>query len=480
MPLARVYVWLAAVTTLLLMSLAHAAGPVQVQFDPDVRLSGDQPYTEAFIKREPSMAANLKNPQNVVAFYMDMNLPHPSFRARVAYTNDGGASWTHGSFAPSKFGNPASVDPVVVSDAQGNFWFAYADGDDSNAGYIIDANISVARSSDGGQSFDTYSVAVPGDLANNILPDKPYLAVDAGAKSKFRGTLYLSYGGDFSQLGYKINVVVSRDGGQRWSPPVTVSRVASIYTDDYIIGSLPLVAPDGTAYVFYADGNGRTGPMSIKFVKSTDGGRRWSAPADAAANLPSPVVFNLKNANPQFGIDPGAGILVTSIPTGAVAPDGTVFIAWVDFPNGRCVDLSNGGGTPTCYNADVRMTRSRDGGKTWSPPVKVTDEVGDSDQFFPWMAAHPDGLVSLMWSDRRLDPDNIDYNIFYTNTRDGVSLLPNLRASSATSPVSNFNGNVFGDYNGIAGTSDAVYLVWGDMRDGLNAEVYAVKGILLR
>jgi len=111
------------------------------------------------------------------------------------------------------------------------------------------------------------------------LLDKPYLGVDTGAKSRFRGSIYVSYGGDFTEGGYTIHVVVSSDGGRTWSSPARVSRVASFDTDDVILGSIPVVASDGTAYVFYTDGNERTGPSSIRFVKSTNGGNAGTGDA---------------------------------------------------------------------------------------------------------------------------------------------------------------------------------------------------------
>ncbi len=118
---------------------------------------------------------------------------------------------------------------------------------------------------------------------------------------------------------------------------------------------------------------------------------------------------------------------------------------------------------------------SRNGGRTWTAPVKITDETGGSDQFMPWMAVHPDGLVSLVWLDRRLDPNNVDFNAFYTNTYDGVRFLPNVKVSSATSPVG--TRTFIGDYNGIAATANGVFPVWDDVRTGKNA-IFTAMGVL--
>src|SRR5947208_16834257 len=108
----------------------------------------------------------------------------------------------------------------------------------------------------------------------------------------------------------------------------------------------------------------------------------------------------------------------------------TLYVAWVDFPAGSCE--YTGFSRPPCENADVRLSLSRDGGESWTEPVKVSDDATATDQFFPWIAVHPDGLLSLAWADKRLDPQNIDYDIFYTNWR-GDGFLPNVRVTSDSS-----------------------------------------------
>jgi len=152
-------------------------------------------------------------------------------------------------------------------------------------------------------------------------------------------------------------------------------------------------------------------------------------------------------------------MFVSSFPTAAVAPDGTISVAWTDFPSGACF---GSGVDPACVNADVRMARSRDGGKSWSAPQKVSDDATSADQFFPWIAAHPSGLLSLTWLDRRVEPSGVDYDLFYTNTSDGRFFLPNVRVTTASSNVdSTWNG---GDYNNLAVTGDRIFPVWNDAR----------------
>jgi hypothetical protein len=220
----------------------------------------------------------------------------------------------------------------------------------------------------------------------------------------------------------------------------------------------------------------RTGPISIQFSKSSDGGVTWAPPASVASNLPSPGFFLLRNADPDFGILPGHSFLSNSMPSATIAANRTLSVTWVDFTAGSCTPLREQDIEPACTNADVRLAVSRNGGSTWTSPVKVSDETNATDQFFPWIATHPDGSVSLMWMDKRLDPNNVNYDAFYTRTADGSSFLPNVRISTQTSLTGTLT--FLGDYNYLAATADAAFPIWGDARSG-NVDVFVARGQLL-
>ncbi len=445
-----------------------------VSFGPNIMLSDEHFPGRVISQTEPTIAVSPRDPDNLVAGFHDRFPRLQDFVCRFAFTIDGGKTWNLGGATPLQLATNFCSDPALGADAKGNFYYAYLD-------VLADATSSdvlVAKSTDGGKTFTTFAIAAKGNPATNF-PDKEYIAVDSRDASPFKGNIYVSWT-DFLNPNDpaafdngQIKLVVSQDGGSTWSSPVAVSPDALF--PRAISGSLPVVAPDGTVYVFYADFISRTeaGPLSIKFSKSTDGGSHWSTSADVASQLPSPGRFRLKNADPNFGIIPGRGFRSNSFPTATIADDGTIFVAWVDFPNGSCEP--DGTGRPPCTNSDVRLSVSRNAGGTWSAPRRVNDDQGDSDQFFPWVAAHPSGVVSIIWQDKRLDPDNIDFNTFYTNTQDGRTFLPNVRVSSATSKAG--LTTFIGDYNNLAVTQDGIFPVWTDRRFA-NNDIFTATGTL--
>ncbi len=434
-----------------------------VRFGVDLRLGGDAGAYQS----EPAIAVNPASPANMVAAFIDYADRPRQDRVRTVATNDGGATWTASAAAPQLDTRNATADPSVAGDSVGTLYHAYLEFG-VNASTANDVDVVVARSTDGGRTFPTFTVAAA--HSDTVSFDKPYMTVDTQPKSPFKGTIYVATMDFFSG----VNVIVSRDGAATWSAPLLVAPFPSNPTG-FSQSPLPVVAPDGTAYVFYAEYDSFREPRvtSILYTRSRDGGSTWSPVAAVAANLPSPGEFTLKNADPEFGSTLGRGVEAFSFPAAAIAPNGTIFVVWVDFPRGSCQFL---GGSPSpCTDADVRMSVSRDGGRSWSAPVKLSDDTGATDQFFPWIATHPDGLASIMWLDRRLDSRNIDYDVFYTNTYDGKTFLPNVRVNMLPSLLGALHW--IGDYQGMAATADGVFPIWNDARSGSPA-VFFARGTL--
>ena len=125
-----------------------------------------------------------------------------------------------------------------------------------------------------------------------------------------------------------LRFVRSADGGRTWTAPVTV-------TDDSAFGSHNFhalyAARDGAVYASWLDG--RTGKSKVFMTRSTDGGKSW---------MP----------NVQVNVDEACPCCRTAMASG---PDGTMYLAW------RHVGAGN--------VREVVVARSTDKGATWSEPV---------------------------------------------------------------------------------------------------------------
>jgi hypothetical protein len=469
-------VFLSLVPFLLGFDAGVEAAPA-VNFAQNKLISAPDP--DGVTQNETAIAVNPTNPDNLVAVFQ--GLSRSTDRVTSCFftsTADGGKTWQAAVKASLEASGDICFDPFVSADAEGNFYFSFLDGRVTDPSIVLVSGIDlvVAKSTDGGRTFSSLSIAVldMGKDPNSIQPDKPAIGIDTGAGSPFRGTIYAGFTDILSFQAYEVAVVVSRDGGATWSAPLFVTPTHGNEKQSIArVGALPVVGPGGTAYIFYAEYAVNTGPLGIRFVKSDDGGTTWSSPADVAADLPSPGCFRLKNADPQFGTLANRGFKANSLPSAAVAPDGTLYATWTDFPAGSCVN--DGTGCGPCTNPDLRLSVSRNDGLTWTAPVKVTDATVPTDHFFPWIATHPDGRASIIWQDRRFDPSNINYDTFYTSTFDGMHFSPDVRVTTATSTLGTIT--FLGDYIGLAATANKIFPTWTDTRSG-NPDIFTAAGKL--
>lgn len=127
-------------------------------------------------------------------------------------------------------------------------------------------------------------------------------------------------------------------------------------------------APDGTMLVLWVEHRAEGADVFLRRVKR-DGTRE-----DAV------------RINPEVG---AAKAWRGDPPTLAVGTDGAVYIAWA----GRV--------TPEGHETNLYLSASRDGGKTFAPPVKVNDDRKPARHGMHSLALGKDGRVYLAWLDER-------------------------------------------------------------------------------
>ena len=134
----------------------------------------------------------------------------------------------------------------------------------------------------------------------------------------------------------------------------------------------PAVAagPDGTAYVAWVEHRPNR-EADVWLARAGGGGQTSSPPA---------------RVNPEAG---GATAWHGDPPTLAVAPDGTLYVAWTARATGAM------------HANTLYVSASRDGGRTFGPPVKVDDDPKPGVHGMHSLAVAPDGRVHVAWLDER-------------------------------------------------------------------------------
>lgn len=215
------------------------------------------------------------------------------------------------------------------------------------------------------------------------------------------GTAYLTtIAADTScpKFGGVMQVSRSRDEGRHWSPPTILARgIPSAEIDKDMVAGDP-VRP-GRAYVTWDNSETCVGPTggSLFFSRTINSGRSWSPPR-ALYHSPS-------------------GYLVVSNET-LVLPDRTLVVLFSQDPIAHITIL------PTALRTgdwNLFVTRSRDGGVTWSHPTLIRelpitaaiDPATGRDIFAPteFFSSTPDprGNVFLTWSEVSSSQGRIRY-----------------------------------------------------------------------
>lgn len=399
---------------------------------PNIKL-GDQNYPN-----EPAICFYDKNPSQMVA---GANME--SFY----YSTDAGLSWT-GGILTSSFG--VWGDPCIVVDTSGVFYYFHLNKNTS--GTLFD-QIVCQKSTDGGQTWtDGTSFGKNGTKAQ----EKEWAVVDPGTNNLYVTWTQTDVFGSTNPLdSSNIHFSKSTNGGQTWSNPLRINRVAGhCILDGYgVQGSVPTLGPNGEIYVTWA------GPLGIMFTKSTDQGESWPATNVTVTTLPTGwgcIIPGINRAN-------GLPVIACDRSNGTYR--GNIYINWSDQRNGP-------------DDTDIWFTKSSDGGDTWSAPLRVNDDPAGKQNFFSWMALDQiTGYIYFVFYDRRNYSD-LYTDVYMAVSKDGGLTFNNFKISN--SPFSPNQSIFIGDYNNLYAYNNIVRPVWTRMsNDSLSIWTAKVDSIYL-
>lgn len=316
--------------------------------------------------------------------------------------------------------------------------------------------IGWSSSSDGGATW-TAPAAVPG--LTLCAGGEFQRATDPWVTFSPDGTAYLfSLTLNNSDVDHALLVHRSDDGGQTWGPPQTVLREK----DPHVFNDKNSITADPTnpAFVYAvwdrlvfpsARSNGDASAQRAFayrgptwFARSVDGGATWEAarqiydPGQNNQTIGNQIavlgdgtlvnifdeILNFKNTNKRRGLnvavimssDKGASwgrrIVVDRLgAVGVVDPDTGAPVRTGDI----IPDIAAAGQKVYAVWQDARFTggvadqvlfsQSEDGGRTWSPSIRVSQSPGSTQAFTPAVDVRPDGSVMVTYYDfRNNDP----------------------------------------------------------------------------
>jgi hypothetical protein len=415
--------------------------------------------TESICNR-PAIAIDDSN--NIYVAWIDTR--NSNYDVYSTFSTDGGIT-----FSENKKVNDVDIKvgygtPAIAAYGSGNIVIAWEDNRDDPNGDIYFAN-----STNGGNTFSP-NKKINDDAGTNTQED-PSIAINEN------NTIYIAWSDD-RDVDYDIYLSNSTNGGNSFSPNQRINdgaldawhREPSISVDDM-----------GTIYV--ASTRSESGDSNISFSFSTDGGNTFSP--------------NITVSDASSGIQ--------NHPSLTLSEYGNIYIAWEDSRN---------------INDDIYFTNSTNGGLSFSPNLRINDDVGTSAQWKPCITSYSEANVFAVWEDNR----NGEWEIYFSNSSDGgdtfspdIMVNDNIRnAWRLTSSIAVDNeGNIFvlwSDDRGddwdiyFANSTDFgqtfspdkrinddssgelhwdpriavdskgdIYCVWEDNRDGIGPDIYFSK-----
>lgn len=281
--------------------------------------------------------------------------------------------------------------------------------------------LRVAVSQDGGATFDA-SVPVSSHADNNAI--RGNIAVDEA------GVLYAAWTRQYSGDRWDyIWFSTSTDDGATWSPQRQIFNSGHYGSDVHVeagaAGAVWVVVAADTYY-----------KTDVRVLRSTDGGGNWTMQS----------VTNHTQAD-EVGAHPSM----------LHASNGSLYVTWQNTPDRRSQAMR------------VQMSRSTDGGATWTAPVLVSDSVPLGVNFNtynsrvrPSLAEGVDGTIHIVWADDREGPavelDARNYDVYISSSADGGATW------SVDRRVNDMAGIHEQAFASVAAGPQGVLVVWRDQR----------------
>jgi hypothetical protein len=255
---------------------------------------------------------------------------------------------------------------------------------------LVAANVSTQRSEDRGDDF------INNPTGNTTVPvdDRQWM------ETLGENTVYLGYR-DFTGLQATSKYYINRsdDGGLTYGPAV-VAAIGGNTT-----GNIAVDQRDGTVYFCHQGASPNGNQVQVAVGQS---------PSLAVA----PAVYN------NYVAATGQNNIANLFPVCKVASDGTVYVAYSD------------GGEA------IFVAHSFDQGKTWAPPVRVSDMGPNGAALFPWIeTGDRPGSLAIAWygataadseDGKGGNTDNSNWKVFFAETLNATAASPTIYQSVAS------------------------------------------------
>jgi hypothetical protein len=373
---------------------------------------------EPYVKVDPS------NPNILIGAWQQDRWNDGGSRGIVtARSTDGGVSWSINSNTKSSVctgGTAAnggdyerSSDPWAAISPNGTAYLMTLSVDQEPGGFGSHPSaMLVMRSTNHGASWGNPTTLIR-DESQNVLNDKNSLTADPNDPSFVYAVWdrLASPNANASPQAFENSIDFSgdiwfsrtTDGGDSWEPAQKIYKAGQVAQT---LGNLIVVEPTSGAFNgelvdvftqirFFKNSRDTRGTF-ISAIRSTDNGASWTQKEVTISDFQRGIVrdpddgaaHRTGDINPEAAVDPNTG---------------AIYVVWQDSRFGP--------------RSSIALSRSTDGGLTWSTPIKVNAtptniSLGNQQAFTPMVSVRNDGTVAVSYYD------------FRNNTADGGATTP--------------------------------------------------------
>jgi hypothetical protein len=303
--------------------------------------------------------------------------------------------------------------------------------------------------------INAYPDDFPGRDALGVLDDKNTFAVNnAGPDGDGQTGIMVACWGQNVSAAIKQQIVCERstNGGESWpDAPTPISGVHQLVIGVHVVADTQSPDTFYATWLQYASGIAGA-PATLEFNMTTDGGLTWLAQSvpiatisDIPRQFPRQAFRNL--SIPIMAVGPGSELYVAiaeylDAPEPESDLDGMQADVIVRKCTATCAD-------PSSWSEAINVTDNADAGTN-----------ANADQFQPYVTVTEAGQVNVVYFDRRHDlptethPGNYFTDVYLSRSNDGGSTWSDVRVThDATDPEFNApvsgSGLFFGDYQGL-------------------------------
>lgn len=400
-------------------------GTLNAQSDfKSVRLKKPKGESYPYSQTEPSIAIDPSNPEIMAA---------GTVLSDYYYSTNGGKKWKSKTLR-----SPYGVfgDPVLIFDTTGRLYYFHL------ASYSKTSHLDriICQTTDNVCSeFNEGSFTEP---KGTKVQDKQWSVVNPMNNEIYMTwTQFDAYDSADPNDTSIIVFAKSTDQGASWSKPLRISKHGGDCRDDdnTVEGAVPAVGPNGEIYVTW------TGPGGLVFQRSLDGGETWLEEERSLEEHFGGWTLSIP------GIYRANGLPILKCDLSDGPNRGNLYLNWCDQRNGET-------------DTDSWLMVSKDGGDSWSEPIRVNQDTSKKHQFFTWMTVDAsDGALYFVYYDRR-NADQNETEVYMAVSKDGGGSFKEYRLSSK--PFIPDGKVFFGDYLNIDAVNGHIRPIWPRMDKG--------------